>query len=135
MIAIDSSVAIAAFGEWHELNGAAAKVVDEGAAIPAHALLETYSVLTGFPPPHRASAEIVDAWIEDRFPNVLPPPSVDEQRGLVRTLARAGRIGGAVYDALVALTARVAGATLVTADRRAMAVYELVGVEVRSLQP
>jgi len=135
MIAIDSSVAIAAFGEWHELNDAAAKVVDEGAAIPAHALLETYSVLTGFPPPHRASAEIVDAWIEDRFPNVLPPPSVDEQRGLVRTLARAGRIGGAVYDALVALTARVAGATLVTADRRAMAVYELVGVEVRSLQP
>ena len=63
------------------------------------------------------------------------PPRVDEQRGLVRTLARAGRIGGAVYDALVALTARVAGATLVTADRRAMAVYELVGVEVRSLQP
>ena len=135
MIAIDSSVAIAAFGEWHELNDAAAKVVDEGAAIPAHALLETYSVLTGFPPPHRASAEIVDAWIEDRFPNVLPPPSVDEQRGLVRTLARAGRIGGAVYDALVALTARVAGATLVTADRRALAVYELVRVEVRFLQP
>ena len=133
MNAIDSSIAIAAFGEWHELNDIAARIVDEGAAIPAHALLETYSVLTGFPPPHRAPAELVDVWLEDRFPRILSPPGADEQRDLVRRLARAGRIGGAVYDALVALTARIAGATLTTADRRAIPVYELVGVEVRFL--
>ena len=133
MIAIDSSVAIAAFGEWHELNDAAAKLVEEGAAIPAHALLETYSVLTGFPPPHRAPAEIVGSWLEECFPRMLPPPSAEQQRDLVRRLARAGRIGGAVYDALVALTAKIAGATLVTADRRAIPVYEIVGVEVRPL--
>ena len=98
MIAIDSSVAIAAFGEWHELNDAAAKLVEEGAAIPAHALLETYSVLTGFPPPHRAPAEIVGSWLEECFPRMLPPPSAEQQRDLVRRLARAGRIGGAVLD-------------------------------------
>ena len=39
MIAVDSSIAIAAFGEWHELNDPARAVLDEGAAIPTHALL------------------------------------------------------------------------------------------------
>jgi predicted nucleic acid-binding protein len=133
MIAVDSSVAIAGFGDWHELNERACAILDEGVAIPVHAMLETYSVLTGFPPPHRAAPRLVDSWLDDRFPVILPPPGVDEQRDLVRRLAEAGRMGGAVYDALVALTARIAGAVLVTADARAVAVYELVGVEIRHL--
>lgn len=134
MIAVDSSVAIAAFGEWHELNERARGVLDEGAAIPAHALLETYSVLTGFPPPHRAAPALVDAWLDDRFTAVLRAPGAREQRALVRALAGAGRIGGAVYDALVALTAKAAGASLVTADRRALATYELIGVDFRYIK-
>jgi predicted nucleic acid-binding protein len=133
MIAVDSSVAIAAFGDWHELNERAVELLDEGAAIPAHARLETYSVLTGFPPPHRAPAELVVTWLGDRFSKVLAPPSSHEQREMLALLARSGRIGGAVYDALVALTAKRAGATLVTADRRASAIYELVGVSFRRL--
>ena len=133
MIAVDSSVAIAGFGDWHELNEQARSILDEGVAIPVHAMLETYSVLTGFPPPHRAAPRLVDSWLDDRFPVILPPPGVDEQRELVRKLADAGRMGGAVYDALVALTARIAGAVLVTADTRAVAAYELVGVELRYL--
>lgn len=60
-------------------------------------------------------------------------PSAEAQRELVRTLAQAGRISGAVYDALVALTAKISGAALVTTDRRAIPVYELVGVELRFL--
>lgn len=133
MIAVDSSVAIAGFGDWHDLNERARSILDEGVAIPAHALLETYSVLTGFPPPHRAAPRLVDSWLEDRFAVILPSPAVDDQRDLVRRLARAGRMGGGVYDALVALTAKAAGAVLVTADRRAVAAYELVGVEIRHL--
>ena len=133
MIAVDSSVAIAAFGEWHELNALACSVLDEGAAIPAHAMIETYSVLTGFPPPHRASPTLVDAWLDDRFPVILSPPGPSQQRELVRTLARAGSSGGAVYDALVAMTAKLAGAALVTADRRAGPTYELIGVDARHL--
>jgi predicted nucleic acid-binding protein len=133
VIAVDSSVAIAAFGDWHELHDAAAGVVERGAAIPAHALLETYSVLTGFPPPHRAPAEIVEKWIADRFPRILEPPDADRHRELVRLLAEEGRIGGSVYDALVALTAKTAGGELVTADRRAIPVYEIVGVRIRRL--
>jgi predicted nucleic acid-binding protein len=133
MIAVDSSVAIAAFGDWHELNEQACSILDRGAALPAHALLETYSVLTGFPPPHRAAAALVATWLENRFTVILPPPGANEQRELVRALARAGRIGGVVYDALVGLTAKAAGAVLVTADLRATATYELIGVDVREL--
>jgi predicted nucleic acid-binding protein len=134
MIAVDSSVAVAAFGDWHALNGPACALLDEGAVLPAHAMLETYSVLTSFPPPYRAAPQLVDLWLEDRFARVLPPPSAARQRELVRRLAAAGRGGGAVYDALVALTARLAGAVLVTADSRALPVYELVGVELRRLE-
>lgn len=133
MIAVDGSVAIAAFGDWHELNEPARSILDQGAAIPAHAMIETYAVLTGFPPPHRAAASLVDTWLEERFPVVLPPPDAQAQRELVRTLAGAGRIAGAVYDALVALTAKIAGAILVTADTRARSAYDLVGVELRVL--
>lgn len=44
--------------------------------------------------------------------------------------AAAARIGGgAVYDALVALTAREASATLLTADRRAITTYRLLMVD------
>jgi predicted nucleic acid-binding protein len=133
MIAVDSSVAIAAFGEWHELNEAAVAVLDEGAVLPAHAMLETYSVLTGFPPPHRAPPDLVITWLEARFRTILPPPSPEEQRELLNRLGSAGRIGGAVYDGLVALTAQLSGATLVTADARAAATYELVRVDLRFL--
>lgn len=133
MIAVDSSVAIAAFGDWHALNAQACVVLDEGAAIPAHALIETYSVLTGFPPPHRAAPGLVETWLDDRLPLVLPSPGPAEQRDLVRLMAREGRPGGAIYDALVGLTAKLQGAVLVTADHRAAATYKLVGVEVRPL--
>ena len=133
MIAVDSSVAIAAFGAWHELNAVACSVLDEGAAIPAHALIETYSVLTGFPPPHRAPLGLVDEWLDSRFPSVLATPGPSEQRELIRVMARDGRAGGAIYDALVGLTAKLHGAALVTADRRAAQTYELIGVEVRWL--
>jgi len=94
----------------------------------------TYSVLTGFPPPHRAPAELVITWLADRFSKVLATPSPGEQKEMLALLARAGRIGGAVYDAVVALTAKRAGATLITADRRAESIYELVGVSFRRLE-
>ena len=130
MIAVDTSIAVAAFGEWHELHEQAATIVVE-AAIPSHAFLETYSVLSGFPPPHRAPADLVWSWLEASFSRVLEPPASEACRDLVARLARAGRTGGAIYDGLVALTAKLAAAELVTADRRAVAIYQLVGVEHR----
>ena len=90
-------------------------------------------MLTGFPPPHRAAPALVDTWLDDRFANLLPPPNADEVRKLVRLMAREGRSGGAIYDALVAQTAKLEELVLVTADVRAAATYELVGVEFQRL--
>jgi hypothetical protein len=128
MNAVDTSVAVAAFGDWHRLNGAACAVLDRGAFIPAHAMLETYSVLTGFPPPYRAAPQIVADWLNDRFDDVIAPPGIEAHRELIRILSAAVRSGGAIYDALVALTAKATDAVLITADHRAAAVYDLIGV-------
>ena len=48
---------------------------------------------------------------------------------LVQLLAERGIGGGSVYDALIGLTAKRAGATLLTRDLRARATYLAVGVE------
>jgi len=57
---------------------------------------------------------------------VLAPTGYVE---LLDVAAAAGIVGGAVYDALVAATAREAGAELLTLDERAVKTYHLVGVE------
>ena len=48
MIAADSSVVVAALLDWHEAHEASRQAA-QGAVIPAHALAETYSVLTRLP--------------------------------------------------------------------------------------
>lgn len=128
MKAVDTSIAVAAFGDWHSLNGPARAILDEGASLPVHALLETYSVLTGFPPPHRAAPDLVIRWLEERFAEILPAPEPEQQQAMIRTLASEGRTGGSTYDGVVALTSFLAGHVLVTADVRAVPVYKLIGV-------
>jgi len=50
-------------------------------------------------------------------------------RELINHLAVQNVTGGATYDALVGSTAKAAGATLPTRDRRAVRTYELLRVE------
>ena len=54
-------------------------------------------------------------------------------RDMLRGAQESGIVGGAVYDALVAVTAREAGATLVSLDHRAARTYRAVAVEHRLL--
>lgn len=128
MIAVDTSVVVAGFASWHAGHGSAAGLLARGPRVPAHVLVETYSVLTRLPPPHRAPSDIVTAFLAQRFrqaPLTLAP------RAWLRLLDQAAELGvtgGAVYDALIAATARQAGATLLTRDRRAIAVYEKMDV-------
>jgi hypothetical protein len=56
-------------------------------------------------------------------------PSPDLTMGIVERCYRAGIDGGAVYDALVALTAADAGHVLITRDERAASTYERLGIE------
>ena len=70
--------------------------------------------------------------IAANFPRVatLDP---NGQESLVADLAAATVAGGAVYDAVIAITARNDGSTLLTRDRRAAATYEALDAEVELL--
>jgi predicted nucleic acid-binding protein len=129
MIAVDTSVVVAAFAAWHEGHGRSVAVLDRGPRIPAHALVETYSVMTRLPPPHRVAQSIVARFLRETFleaPLVLPSK---EHARFIQEAAGLDVSGGAIYDALVGATARHAGARLVTRDRRAISVYARLGVE------
>jgi len=131
VIAVDTSVVVAAFATWHERHAAARAVLDAGARLVAHCGLETYSVLTRLPPPHRAPANVVAAFLEARFPGAWLVLPAKAQAALVTRLASGGIGGGGAYDALVAATAAHAGATLATCDRRAIRIYEAMGARYR----
>jgi predicted nucleic acid-binding protein len=128
---VDTSIAVAAFASWHEHHAQADMVVDGKAGLVAHCAVETFSVLTRLPPPHRVAGHLVRDFLAARFPE--PYCSLDgaECRALVPRLVELGITGGAVYDALVATTARAAGDILVSCDRRAAQTYERIGIAFR----
>lgn len=126
MIAVDTSVVVAAVAAWHEGHAAANEAVARGVRVPAHCMVEAYSVLTRLPPPHRVPAGTAAEVLERRFPDVPLPPA--DPAGLLGRLAAAGISGGAVYDGLVAMTAASHDALLLSRDRRAAPVYAALGV-------
>jgi len=128
VIAVDTSVVVAGFASWHEGHQPASAALARKPRVPAHVLVESYCVLTRLPPPHRAPADLVATFLAERFPEaplVLPARAHLE---LLETSARAGLAGGAIYDALIAATARHADATLLTRDERARSVYDRLNV-------
>lgn len=133
MIAIDTSVVVALFATWHEAHESAREAVPREVHLPAHVLLEGYSVLTRLPPPHRAPADVVVAFLRARFEAKLLTLPGSGHRSLLRSSLDHGISGGSVYDALIAATAKHAEATLLTRDRRAASTYEAVGVAFRML--
>lgn len=129
MIAVDTSVVVAGFASWHEGHRAATAVLDRRPRVPGHVLIETCSVLTRLPLPHRAPAQLVSRFLAERFvdaPLTLPPRA---HLALLEKAAREGIVGGSIYDALIAEVVRRAGATLLTRDRRAVLVYERIGAD------
>lgn len=131
MRAADSSIAVAGFASWHSGHEAARRALDAGLRLIDHCALETYSVLTRLPPPHRVAAGLVREFLASRFPQ--PYLRLDEPafRAFVAGLDGMGISGGSVYDALVAATAAAHGAELLTCDRRASPTYERYGVAVK----
>lgn len=111
---------------------ALAEVRAEGCLV-AHTMAETYAVLSSPSGPYRiepgAALPYLDQFL-DRAP-VQPRPGA--YREALDLLARRNRAGGAVYDALIALAARDAEATLVSLDRRAERTYAACGVQARLL--
>jgi predicted nucleic acid-binding protein len=132
LIAVDTSVAVAAALSWHHEHAAAvAALPRRRVALIAHVGIETYSVLTRLPPPQRVPPKVAHAYIRKTFetpPLTLPGEGYEE----LLDLAASARIaGGAIYDALVGATARHAGAALLTLDHRAAGTYQIVGAAYR----
>jgi predicted nucleic acid-binding protein len=128
VIAVDTSVVVAGFASWHEGHADSAAALRRAPKIPAHALIETYSVLTRLPPPHRAQPALVAGFLAKTFgdrPLALPPA---EHVRLVELCASLGMAGGSVHDALIAMTVKHARGKLLTRDRRATLTYERLGV-------
>lgn len=134
MIAADTSVVVAGFASWHEGHSAARAALTTTVRLPAHVALEAYSVLTRLPPPHRATSSVVWAFLQNRFPDPYLCLPASDHRNLLREASERDITGGALYDALVAATARLAGATLLTRDRRAVRVYEALGTPFRMVE-
>lgn len=124
----DTSVVVAAFASWHETHDAARRALDAGLRLIEHCALETYSVLTRLPPPHRTSTDVVRDFLAARFPDPFLRLSGPAYKAFILGLPEQAVAGGAAYDALVAATAAGNAAELVTCDRRAMALYERYGV-------
>jgi predicted nucleic acid-binding protein len=133
VIAVDTSVVIAAFASWHESHYMAASVVSEGPALPAPCALEAYAVLTRMPPPHRAGMAIVRDFLRQSFPAEHLVLSGKRSSRVVDRLVDVGISGGASYDAVIAMIAHSHDRELVTLDVRARSTYERIGVAVRFL--
>ena len=126
MIALDSSVIVAALSSWHGERDAALAAIDKamasrkGIVVPAHALFEAYSVLTRMPPPRRLSTTGAIGLLRDNFSSaviaMVPTRSI---WGLVEGLASGEMAGGIIYDAVILASAESAGAsTLLTLNPR-----------------
>jgi predicted nucleic acid-binding protein len=126
--AADTSVVIAAFASWHEHHDRARHALDRGLRLIDHCALESFSVLTRLPPPHRSAADVVLEFLTARFPQPWLRLSATAYKAFIPGLASRGVAGGASYDALVAATAASCDAELVSCDRRALTIYERYGV-------
>jgi predicted nucleic acid-binding protein len=71
---------------------------------------------------------LVAEFLRERFRTPLLTLPPNRHLRLIEQAVAAGLAGGAIYDALIAVTASHAGATLVSRDRRAAATYEALGI-------
>lgn len=129
----DTSVAVAAFGRWHARHDAARDAVRSSERLIGQVAVETFSVLTRLPAPRRAPARLVHEFMDHHWPG--PWLSLDGQgyRQLLDVAAGGQAIGGAVYDALIAVAAREPGQTIVSLDERAVRTYQAFAAPYRLL--
>jgi predicted nucleic acid-binding protein len=126
---IDTSVVVRAFASWHPGHPAAVEVLASRPRLIGHVALESWSVLTRLPEPHRVSTEAATAFLAANFDEPYVVLSGDGHRALVEEATALEVTGGGIYDAAIGAAAKEAGLTLVSADRRAAPVYRAIGVD------
>ncbi len=137
MIVPDSSVLVAGFLPDHPFYDVAEPAlveVREAGGLVAHTTAETYAVLSAPSGVYRSKPSTVLAYLDQFLEGGAPiQPHPAAYREALELLVDDGRGGASIYDALIALAAREANATLVSLDRRARPTYELCGVNARFL--
>lgn len=129
-LAFDTSVAVPYLVRSHAAHRSVRSRADgRNPVLTAHSLAETYSVLTRLPGDARLTANDAARLIDANFGVAIAaePATVLD---LPAVLAPLGIVGGAVYDAMVALAARSHGYPLATRDARAAGTYAAVGVTI-----
>ena len=129
----DSSVVIAAFASWNEHHEKAVDALGDVRDLVAHVELESYSVLTRLPEPFRAEPSVVARYLREDFSGARMVPGERTRRALLQQLAGLSISGGAVYDAIVALTAADHDLTLLSCDVKASTTYNRLGIDVEYL--
>ena len=139
--ALDTSCLIALLLDWHELHSPtlaeyeARRHRGEIAIIPAHALLEAFSVMTRLPAAKRISPPDARDLLAGSFSTTAEVPDLPAAFcwETIEELAAQGTGGGLVYDATIALAAHRAGASvLLSWDRKDMLRVAPPGLAVRS---
>lgn len=129
-LALDTSVAVPLLVQTHQAHDSVVRWwAGRDVALSAHAVAETYSVLTRLPGDLRVAPADAARLLRARFVAHLQLKPRTAAR-LPELFAELGIAGGAVYDALVALAAVEHDAGLATRDARARATYEAIGVRV-----
>ncbi len=124
--AIDTSVIVAAVLPWHRDHEAAFEALNQALAqsevvLPSRTLIESYSVLTRLPSPHRLSPKDAVTVLRGTFldqSDIVSLPD-DEHWAFLRHLSEEGVAGGGAYDAEIVATALNAGASeILTLNQR-----------------
>jgi predicted nucleic acid-binding protein len=130
----DSSITIAALVADHEARDLAEDALKQCTTTIAHVAIETYSVLTRFPPPRRLTSADAAALIHARLPATYAALDASKYAKAPARLATAAVSGGATYDGLIALTALEHELELLTRDGRAERTYRALDVPYRLLR-
>jgi predicted nucleic acid-binding protein len=112
----DTSCMVAVVCSWHEHHERAMRAIEDRLkqkqrmVVAAAALIETYSVLTRLPAPHRLSPSDALKLIETNFVFGLKLAALGASgyRSLLHRAPEAGVSGGRIYDAVIASSARMA---------------------------
>lgn len=131
--AADTSISIPALLADHEAHDMAEEALGLCDATVAHVAVETYSVLTRLPPPHRIKPLEAAVIVEARLPDAWVTLDAETCKALPWRLAEARVSGGASYDALIGVVALEHDLELVSRDRRAARTYRALDVPFKLL--
>jgi predicted nucleic acid-binding protein len=126
--AADSSITIAALLADHPAHETAGEALAACRATIAHVAVETYSVLTRLPAPHRVDAPTAATVLKARMPATCVTLDASECAKAPARLAASGVSAGATYDGLIALVALEHDLEIFTSDKRAERTYRALDV-------